>query len=91
MDKLGKIRVGAKEYVVSCVTGCGADYVNHLFSRKQFVSYLKEEGWKYRNNAWLGTGWVCAKCASAQQSVQLTDGGHAESDNESTPAREGIL
>ena len=89
METLGKIRTGAKEYIVSCVTGCGNSYVNHLFSRKQFVEYLKADGWKFRNNAWLGTGWVCAKCASAQQGVQLTDGGHAESDSESTPATIG--
>ena len=34
--------------------------------------------------------WKCWKdYQSAQQSVQLTDGGHAESDNESTPATIG--
>jgi hypothetical protein len=67
MGALGKIRMGAKEYAVSCVTGCGMSYVNHLFSRKQFVKYLRADGWRYRRNAWMGTGWVCSQCATQQK------------------------
>ena len=53
----GKIRKGATEYILNCANNCGRQEVNHLYSQKQFIEYLKKDAWKK-----VGGLWFCRWC-----------------------------
>jgi hypothetical protein len=54
----GKIRVGAREYVVNCAGECGRQAVSYLDTQKRFVEIIRQAGWKKIDNTW----W-CPWCA----------------------------
>jgi hypothetical protein len=50
-----------KHYFVVCYDCQGKDSFS-VFERKEFIKYLRGKGWRFRRNAWLGTGWICNDC-----------------------------
>jgi hypothetical protein len=46
----GKIHAEAREYVVDC-TGCGEQFVNHLYTQYQFIQSLLY--FKWEKNWWI--------------------------------------